>query len=103
MNFFTSGTFWFIEGIILCLIIIGLKLWTEDKKIKMSFLKWMLFLIWFFFFEFTIAFITTSLGENEIQAALKGGILFMIIALISFVLVWRIIKYGFKGLFESHK
>ncbi|MBT3311343.1 MAG: hypothetical protein HN737_06380 [Desulfobacterales bacterium] len=83
MQFFTSGFFWFIEGIFLCLIIIGLKYWTEERNIPMPFWKWLVILIWILYSGFTIAFIGTCLGENEPAAALKGGMLFSLIAIVS--------------------
>jgi len=100
MNFFLSGTFWFIEGILFCLVIIGIKMWTKDKNIPMPYWKWILIILWLLFFEFTLAFITTSVGENETTAAVKGGILFGITAVISLVLVVRIVSHGFKGMLK---
>ena len=91
MSFFTSGMFWFLEGISACLFIIGFKLWAEDKGLSMPFWKWILLGIWILLFGFTIAFLGTSLGENESNAALFGGIIFGLLTLISAVGLWRII------------
>ena len=38
MSFFTSGMFWFLEGIFFCLFVIGFKLWAEDKGLSMPLL-----------------------------------------------------------------
>ncbi|MCK4771369.1 MAG: dehalogenase [Candidatus Latescibacteria bacterium] len=94
MQLFNSGFFWFFEGILFCLAIIGLKVWAEDRSIPMPFWKWIAFAVWMVLFGFTVAFIGTSLGENEVNAAVKGGILFGIIVAISGVGLWRLIKIG---------
>jgi len=91
MNFFNSGLFWFIEGIFACLVVIGLKIWMEDRGIPMPFWKWLLFGLWVLFFGFTIAFIGTNIGENEAAAAVKGGILFGLISVILGVGLWRLL------------
>jgi type VI protein secretion system component VasK len=96
MDFFNSGLFWFLEGIFACLAVIGFKFWMEDRKIPMPFWKWILLGIWFFFFGFTIAFIGTNLGEKEAQAALLGGIIFGLIAIVTGVGLWRLLKIGKK-------
>lgn len=81
--FFTSGLFWFIEGVFACLLIIGLKFWMEDRGIPMPFWKWLLFGIWVLFVGFSIAFVGTSLGENEPYAARLGAIIFGLTSIIS--------------------
>ena len=96
MHFFNSGLFWFLEGVFACLVVIGLKTWMEDKGIPMPFWKWILFGLWVFFFGFTIAFVGTSIGENEITAAKIGGILFGLISIISGFILWRLLMAGKK-------
>jgi len=96
MHFFNSGLFWFLEGIFACLTMIGLKIWMEDCRIPMPFWKWLLFVIWVFFFGFTIAFVGTNLGEKEQNAALLGGTIFGLISIITAVGLWRILKIGKK-------
>jgi len=91
MHFFNSGLFWFIEGIFTCLAVIGLKIWMEDKGIPMPFWKWLLLGLWVLFFGFTIAFVTTSLGENEPTAAKIGGIAFGLISLVTGFGLWRLL------------
>ena len=90
MHFFTSGVFWFIEGLLLCLVIIGFKYWIEDRGVTLSWWNWVLFIVWLLFWGFTIAFITTSLGESEPRAALLGGILFGLITIFSGFILWKI-------------
>lgn len=94
MSFFTSGGFWFIEGICACLVVLGLKAHLEDRNIKTPIWKWILFLLWLGFTGFTIAFIFTSMGENEMDAALKGGIIFGLVSVISGVGLWRLLMKG---------
>jgi len=91
MHFFNSGLFWFFEGIFACLVVIGLKIRMEDRGIPMPFWKWILFGLWILFFGFTIAFIGTNIGENEMTAAIRGGLIFGIISIISAVSLWRVL------------
>lgn len=90
---FTSGFFWFIEGVLACLAIIGFKTWMEDKNVSMPFWKWLIFCSWILLSGFTIAFIFTNAGEKEMTAALKGGIIFGIITIVSGVGFWRLITH----------
>ncbi len=92
MQFFSSGLFWFLEGILTCLFFIGFKFWSEDRGYIMPFWKWLLLGIWIVLFGFTLAFVGTSLGEGEPTAALFGGIIFGLITIVSAVGLWRIIK-----------
>ena len=94
MSFFTSGMFWFIEGIFVCLIFISFKCWAEDRGVNMAFWKWMLLGLWLMFLGFTIAFVSTSAGENEMTAATLGGIIFGLISVISAVGLWRLLGLG---------
>jgi hypothetical protein len=91
MNFFNSGLFWFIEGIFACLVVIGIKIWMEDRDIPMPYWKWLLLGLWVLFPGFTFAFIGTNLGEKEVTAAVKGGILFGMISIILGVGLWRLL------------
>lgn len=97
MRFFDSGLFWFIEGIILCLSVIGFNMWMEDKGIPMPIWKWLLTGIWICLFGFTIAFVGTNLGEKEPKAALLGGIVFGLITIITGVGLWRLLLIGKKS------
>lgn len=93
MELFDSGFFWFIEGILFCVVLLGLKTWTEDKNIKMTIWKYAIVIAWLFFAGFTFAFVGTSYGENEIVAAKLGALVFGIISLISGFGVYRIITF----------
>ncbi len=94
MGFFNSGLFWFAEGILACLAVLGLKAWLEDKGIPMLWWKWLLVITWMAFAGFTLAFIGTSLGEGEPRAALVGGIIFGVICLVFGVGLWRLLAGG---------
>ena len=96
MQFFNSAFFWFTEGVLVCLAVIGFKVWMEDRKIPMPFWKWILLGLWALFFGFTIAFVGTNLGEKEPKAALLGGIIFGLLTVISGVGLWRVLKTGKK-------
>ena len=78
------------------MVIIGFKLWMEDRAVPMPLWKWVLFGIWIIIFGFTIAFIGTSVGENEINAAVKGGMLFILITVITGFGLWRLLQLGTK-------
>jgi hypothetical protein len=94
MEIFNSGLFWFVEGILFCLALIGFKVWAEDHAVPAPFWKWIVLIAWLVLFGFTFAFIGTSLGENEVGAAVKGGVLFGTVAVISGFGAWRLIKIG---------
>ena len=94
MGFFTSGIFWFAEGVLACLMVLGFRAWMEDRGAPMPWWKWLLFGLWIMLAGFTLAFVGTSLGENEPDAALKGGVLFGVATIVSAVALWRILKVG---------
>ena len=96
MKFFTSGLFWFIEGVFACLVAIGLKIWTEERSIPMPWWKWILCFIWLGLAGFTLAFIGTSLGEGESHAALMGLIVFGVATVIMGVGFWRLLGFSFS-------
>ena len=92
MGFFESSFFWFIEGLIACLAIIALRIWTQDKRIPMPFWKWPVVIVWVLFLAVSIAYIGTSIGEGEMNAAFFGAIFAAVIASISGVVVWRLLR-----------
>jgi len=94
MSFFTSGAFWFAEGILLVLAMIGLKVWMDDRNTPMGLWKWLLVGTWILMSGFTIAFVGTSVGENEMVAARKGGIMFSVICVITGAGLWRLLQIG---------
>jgi hypothetical protein len=94
MSFFTSAPFWFIEGILATLTLIGFKQWMKDRNTPMPFWKWLVFCAWLLIVGFTIAFIGTSIGENEIVAAKKGGIIFFVVAVVTGAGGWQLLQIG---------
>ncbi len=94
MTFFSSGFFWFIEGILASVMVMGFKTWMADRGTPMPWWKWLLFGLWVLIFGFTIAFIGTSIGENETTAAVKGGIIFSLFTVITGVGLWRLLAIG---------
>ena len=97
MQIFNSGAFWFVEGILFCLTLLGMNAWARDRSIRLHWWKWAAFLVWVLFAGFTITFVGTSFGENEASAAVRGGIFFGLIAVLSGVGVWRIVMIGSKS------
>ncbi len=92
MDFFNSGFFWFIEGVLACLAIIALRTWAQDRKIPMPFWKWPMVVAWVLFLAISIAYIGTSIGEGEMDAAFFGAVFATVIAFISGVVVWRLLR-----------
>jgi hypothetical protein len=58
--------------------------------------KWLLTAAWILYTGVTIAFIGTSIGENEQAAALKGGLTLGIVSIAAFVFLWRILGFSKK-------
>jgi hypothetical protein len=97
MQIFNSGFFWFAEGILFCLVLIGFRAWALGRGIPLPAWKWVALLVWLLIAGFTIAFIGTSLGENEPTAAVRGGLLFGLITVIAGVGLWRLLLIGAGG------
>jgi hypothetical protein len=91
MSFFTSGTFWFIEGIFFVVLILALRVWLKQKGTAMTWWKWILLVIWIFMAGFTAAFIGTNLGEGEVTAAVRGGGGSAIIVLVYALVLMRVL------------
>lgn len=91
MGIFRGGLFWFIEGIFACVAIIALRIWTEDKRIPMPPWKWSVVIAWVLFLSISVAYVGTSLGEGETDAAFIGAIITSVIAAVSGVVVWRLL------------
>ena len=91
MSFFTSGTFWFIEGIFFVVLILALRSWLKHRGAAMTWWKWILLVVWIFMAGFTAAFIGTNLGEGETTAALRGGGASAIIVLVYALVLMRVL------------
>ena len=92
MSFFESNIFWFIEGLFACVVIIAFRMWARDKQIPMPLWKWPVLIVWVLFLAITIGFVTTSIGEGEMDAAFYGAVFGAVIAAVSGVIVWRLLK-----------
>ncbi len=68
----------------------------EDRGNPMPIWKWILVVLWLLFWGFTIAFIGTCIGENELNAAITGGLIFSLFAVIAVIVLWRILGIGNK-------
>jgi len=101
MQIFNSGFFWFVEGILFCIVVLGIRTWSLDRSIPMLWWKWPVLGAWGLFTGFAVAFVGTSLGEGEPTAAVHGGIMFGIVAVLSGVGVWRLWMIG-AGPSEKH-
>ena len=95
MSFFTSGTFWFIEGVLFVVLIIALRAWLKEKGARMTAWKWLLVVVWILLAGFTAAFIGTNIGEGEYTAALRGGGVSAIIVLVYALVLLRVL--GISG------
>ena len=91
MQIFNSGIFWFFEGILFCLALVGFRVWAEDRGVVLSLWKWALAISWVLFTGFAIAFVGTGLGETELTAAYMGALLFGFVSIVSGVGLWRFV------------
>ena len=94
MQIFNSGFFWFVEGILSCVMVLGLRAVARDRSIPLTWWKWLAFGIWVLLAGFTIAFVGTSFGEGEPTAAIRGGLMFGFVVIISAVVLWRLWMIG---------
>ncbi len=93
MTMFETGLFWFLEGMLTCLALLGAKIWLEDRRVNMPWWKWSLVVTWTVFVGGSVAYVGTSLGEGEPHAALVGGLFAGVIAIVSAVVLWRILRW----------
>jgi hypothetical protein len=93
MWIFDSQLFWFVQGVLACLAVVGFKCWTEDRHIRMAWWKWILVASWIVFVGAALAFVGTSLGEGESRAAIMGALFAGVLGLISAVALWRILRW----------
>ncbi len=94
MNILSGGTILFLEGILLVVVILALKVWREDAGRPLKAWQWGLVVFWLFFFGLGCAFVGTSLGEGEPVAAMKGGLFLGFISLLTGVAIWRFALQG---------
>ena len=90
----SNSVVWFVEGILFCIMVLGLRAWAQDRAIPTPWWKWAAFVVWVLLTGFAIGFASTSWGEGERTAAIRGGLLFGFIAVASGVALWRIWMIG---------
>ena len=77
---------------------VGAVLWFEEGNDLLRDVlepwKWLVVGGWMLMVGFTIAFIGTSVGENEIVAAQKGGIMFSVVCIVTGAVAWRLLQIG---------
>ncbi len=103
MSFFTSGTFWFIEGVLFIVLLTALRVWLKTKGAAMTWWKWFLLVVWIFLAGFTAAFIGTNIGEGEYTAALRGGGASAILVLIYALVLLRVLGVSGGRKYEREK
>ena len=94
IDFFTTGTFWFIMGILTVSVFVGAKIMFEDRGFKMNWWKWTLFAVWWLLLFATLAGPGTLLGENEAKGALGTIGILGVITIILGVGLWRLLASG---------
>ena len=86
---FQGGFFWMIMGALFVLVGISAPIWMEDLKIKMNKVRWTLLIVWFLFVLLTVASPLTLIAENEAVAGFHIGLIFLVLAIITGVALWR--------------
>jgi hypothetical protein len=96
MDFLTSGTFYFILGILFLATTIGANAWFGDMGLEMNWWKWTLTIIWWFLLWGTLAAPMTLLAEREPKGALGVFGIAGVITIILGVGLWRLLMAGHK-------
>ena len=94
MQLFNSGLFWFVEGVLFVIAVLGFRAWALDRGVRLTPTRWILVLLWAGLAGFSISFVGTSLGEGEPTAAARGGLLFGLVTIVSGVGLWRFLISG---------
>lgn len=86
---FEGGLFWMIMGALFVLVGISAPIWMKDLKIMMNKVRWTLLILWYLFVLLTIATPLTLIAENEAVGGFRIGMIFLVLAIISGVALWR--------------
>ncbi|WP_166367037.1 hypothetical protein [Perlabentimonas gracilis] len=86
--------FWMLMGILVATFFDGLRYWFQDLRVRMTWRKWALVLIWLFLLAFTLGAGFTLIGENEPKAGLRFMLFFGVIILITGSGLWKILAQG---------
>jgi len=93
MWIFDGPLFWFVLGILSCLAVTAFRLWAQDRRLHMTWWKWIGVIAWMAFAGASLAFVGTSLGEGEARAAIMGALFAGVLVLVSGALLWRVLQW----------
>lgn len=89
--FFNGNAFWLINGILLVLIVFGVKYFAEDRGWVMTWWKWLLTGIWYLIFTTSFYAWGTLIGENFSGAGFRTFLAGLFISVILGVGLWRLL------------
>ena len=89
--FFNGNAFWLINGILLVLIVFGLKYFAEDRGWVMTWWKWLLTGIWYFIFATSFYAWGTLIGENFAGAGFRTFLAGLFVSVVLGVGLWRVL------------
>lgn len=89
---FQGGLFWMIMGALSVLVGIGATLWAKDLGLKMTWLRWVLVVVWYLLLMLTVASPFTLIGENEAVAGMRIIPFLVVPTIILGVGLWRLLQ-----------
>ncbi len=93
---FGEGVFWLMMGMVSIIVIVGVKAWTDSLRVKMTWWKWAISVVWYVGFLFSVAVPATFMGEGEVAAGGKMIIFSVLPAILMGFGVWRVINADSK-------
>lgn len=94
LEFFTSGTFWFIIGILTVFVAMGANAWFKERGFTMNWWKWLLTALWYLLLNITVAAPFTLFAEREPEGAWATLGIFGVITIVLGVGLWRLLVRG---------
>ena len=92
--FFDGNFYWLLNGILLVVIVMGLKTFAEDKGWTMTWWKWLLTGLWYLIFSTGFYGWGTLIGENFASAGFKMFLATFFASIILGVGLWRVLASG---------
>ncbi len=89
-----GALFWFIMGMLFILVAAGARAWAEALRLKMTWWKWVLALLWYVQLNITVAAPMTFIGEDEAAAGGKLFLFMLVTTIILGVILWRLLILG---------
>lgn len=89
---FDGALFWMIMGALSVLIAVSATIWAEDLGFKMTWLRWILVVLWYLLLLLTVASPFTLVGENEAVAGLRIIPFLLVPTIILGVGLWRLLR-----------